>query len=133
MRRPDRCAICASSVVTVLLPLVPVIPTTGAVAARANSSMSPDHRQPARARGVEERTDERHAGRDHHQVGVLQQRGVKTAGAHEDLAAQLPSVVKLRRLGATVRDRDLRATREQVAHRRIAALAHADHDRAQRD
>ena len=35
-----------NKVVTVLLPLVPVMPTTGASAARANSSMSPTMSRP---------------------------------------------------------------------------------------
>ena len=38
----------ATSVVTVLLPLVPVMPTTGASAARANSSTSPTISSPSR-------------------------------------------------------------------------------------
>ena len=38
---PAASAIAPTSAVTVLLPLLPVMPMTGALAARANSSMSP--------------------------------------------------------------------------------------------
>ncbi len=49
---------------TVLLPLEPVIATTGAVAARANSSMSPTTGKPRRRRGERKRNVRAETGRD---------------------------------------------------------------------
>ena len=89
----------ATSVVTVLLPLVPVMPTTGACAARANSSMSPDDLEAAPPRGVEERLRERHARGYHHAQRILEQRRIEAAEAHRDGGVETRELRQLRRRG----------------------------------
>jgi hypothetical protein len=107
------------------------MPTTGARAARANNSMSPTMVRP-RARGVEERSGQRHPRGDHDQVGMLEQRGIEAAGAQHHVAAERAERAQPRRFRAAVGHRDPRAAREQEARDRVAGLAKTDDHGAQR-